>query len=141
MRTHGIFAVWWDRKYEHSTDADLVLSTLSSVREDCLTRLGMRDPPNPGKRLYYNVYIHHYKDDIFPDNWWVGQSEDEDGIPYLAMAYDALSILSIHHEAFHIFQFSSTSLGVRTQIIFSCHFIYQIQVFPTLVTANGSLKQ
>ena len=117
VATKGIFAIWWANKYDHYYDADLILSVLASTREDCLTNLGMFDPPNPGKGYYYNVYIHHYKDDLFPDHWWIGQASDEEGLPYIFIAYDYINTLTLNHEAFHIFQFSSNSPGKEPKTV------------------------
>ncbi len=80
-RTKGIFAVWWDQKYDYYNDAGHVIETLLSVQSACLNELGMQDPPNPGAGYYYNVYIHHGSDDLYPADWGNGQGTDSFGYP------------------------------------------------------------
>ena len=57
--TRDIFAVWWYPKFDHETDANVLLDKLIPIRADCVYNLGMSDPPNPGQGFFYNVYIHH----------------------------------------------------------------------------------
>merc|ERR1712223_239679 len=47
--TRGIFAIWWDPKFDHESNAQPLFEILNLVRDDCLNNLGMADPPNPGK--------------------------------------------------------------------------------------------
>ena len=37
----------------------ITMTMMMTTREDCLSNLGMADPPNPGRGNFYNVYIHH----------------------------------------------------------------------------------
>ena len=111
VQTGGIFAVWWDKKFSHTNDADFIISILQEARNECLTNLGLQDPPNGERGFYYNVYIHHYGEDLFPEHWWLGQGVDSYGLPFLGVAQDTINRLSILHESFHIFQFSSNSPG------------------------------
>jgi len=76
----------------------------------------MKDPPNPGSGFYYNVYIHHGEDDLFPSGWAMGQGTDPFGFPYLTMHYSGLFGTSggsqtLYHEGFHIFQYEANSPG------------------------------
>merc|ERR1711962_1257622 len=109
--TGDIFAIWWEKKYDHEEDARALLSTLSQIRAECLLNLGMADPPNPGRGNFYNVYIHHKEDDLFPSGWALGQGTDESRNPYLTVPFGSLGNKRIWHEGFHIFQYSATSPG------------------------------
>ena len=85
--TRGIFVAWWDRKFDHSHEADVLLDTLLSIREDCLINLGMSDPPNPAAGHFYNVYLHHsgQDGDSLPEGWGMGQGTDPFGLPFLTI--------------------------------------------------------
>ena len=110
----GIFVAWWDRKFDHSHEADVLLDKLLTIREDCLTNLGMADPPNPAAGHYYNVYLHHSgKDgDSLPNNWGMGQGTDPFGLPFLAIGYQGFHHTdTIVHEGFHVFQYSSNNIS------------------------------
>ena len=109
--TGNIFVVWWESKYNHQDDAQTLIEKLSTVREDCLGNLGMSDPPNPTQGMYYNVYIHHGQEDLFPNGWALGQGTDPYGLPFLTVPFGSLTSRSIYHEAFHIFQYSANSPG------------------------------
>jgi len=109
--TGDIFAIWWEKKFDHEEDARTLLSSLSQIREDCLSNLGMSDPPNPGRGNFYNVYIHHNQDDMFPSGWALGQGTDQSGNPFLTVPHGSFGSRSIWHEGFHIFQYSATSAG------------------------------
>ena len=52
-------------------------------RTDCLTNLGMADPPNPPAGYYFNVYIHHPSEDNFSSGWGLGVGTDIFDMPYL----------------------------------------------------------
>ena len=110
MLTKNIFAVWWDPINDYSVEAERLADTLISIRDDCLINLGMRDPPNPGKGFYYNVYI-YVDNDLFPSEWGAGQGTDTFGVPFLALGFDAIFSSTAWHEAFHIFQYETTSPG------------------------------
>ena len=74
----------------------------------------MRDPPNPGKGFYYNVYIHHGDDDLFPSGWGMGQGTDIFGVPFLTLGYGGMFSSTAYHEGFHIFQYDANSPGDST---------------------------
>ena len=74
----------------------------------------MRDPPNPGKGFYYNVYIHHGDDDLFPSGWGMGQGTDIFGVPFLTLGYGGMFSSTAYHEGFHIFQYDANSPGYST---------------------------
>ena len=57
VATDGIFAIWWDPKFDHASDTETMFKLLNDVRSDSLLNLGMQDPPNPGSGYFYNVYI------------------------------------------------------------------------------------
>ena len=109
--TGDIFVVWWDRKYNHQEDARGLIDKLVTVRRDCLDNLGMADPPNPAQGYFFNVYLHHGKDDLFPEGWAMGVGMDKWGLRYLTVGHGSEESLTIYHEGFHIFQISRTSPG------------------------------
>jgi hypothetical protein len=110
--TNGIFAIWWDPIYDHAADAAIMFAQLNVIRDDCLDNLGMADPPNPAAGFYYNVYIHHGADDLFPEGWGNGQGTDSFGMPFLTLPDGAhVSASNLYHEGFHIFQYSANSPG------------------------------
>jgi len=110
--TEGIFAIWWDPRFDHTTDAPILFEILEDIREDCLNNLSMQDPPNPAAGYYYNVYIHHGADDLLPDEWGNGQGTDQFGQPFLALPAGLhLDLSNVLHEGFHVFQYSSDSPG------------------------------
>ena len=112
VKTQGIFAIWWDPKFEHEADLPQLFSWLEKIRKDCIENLGMADPPNPAAGYYYNVYIHHGKDDLLPEGWGNGQGTDKYNMPFLTLPVGAhLDKMNIHHEGFHIFQYSANSRG------------------------------
>ena len=108
----GIFVAWWDMKFDHSHEADVLLDTLLTIREDCLTNLGMADPPNPAAGHYYNVYLHHsgQDGDSLPQ-WGMGQGTDPYGLPFLTIGYQGYDSDTVVHEGFHIFQYEANSPG------------------------------
>ncbi|MEM1417941.1 MAG: DUF6055 domain-containing protein [Myxococcota bacterium] len=112
VRTMDVFAIWWDRRFEHEEDVPTLFARLMDVRRDCLGRLGMADPPNMADGFYYNVYIHHGADDVFPEGWGNGQGTNRFGHPFLTMPPGAARDPSnVAHEGFHIFQYEATSPG------------------------------
>jgi len=111
VATRGIFAIWWDPQFDHGDDAEPLFETLEYIRDDCLYSLGMADPPNPSAGFYYNVYIHHGDQDLFPNGWALGQGTDPYGFPFLTVPHGSLPSHSIYHEGFHIFQYRANSPG------------------------------
>lgn len=110
--TQGIFAIWWDPKFDHTADAPILFGMLEDIREDCLTNLDMQDPPNPPSGFYCNVYIHHGAEDLLPDGWSNGLGTDEFGQPFLTLPAGLhLDLSNVLHEGFHVFQYSSNSPG------------------------------
>ncbi|MEM1180261.1 MAG: hypothetical protein AAGM22_18100 [Acidobacteriota bacterium] len=113
MATDGIYAIWWDGDFDHAADTQAMFSRLNQVRANSLNQLGMKDPPNPGQCLYYNVYIHQGPDDEFPNGWANGQGTDPYCRPYLTLPVGAhLDENNLDHEGFHIFQYSADSPGL-----------------------------
>ncbi len=114
VRTKGIFAIWWDKKFDHEEDAKAMFTMLNEVRRDCLEDLGMQDPPNPRAGFYFNVYIHHGAEDNFPNNWNNGVGTDSNQMPYLSLPVDYhINRPNLYHEGLHIFQYSQNSPGFR----------------------------
>ena len=112
VATDGIYAIWWDPQFDHTDDLPTLFGWLNETRTDCLTNLGMEDPPNPAAGYYYNVYIHHGEADILPNSWGNGQGTDSYGMPFLTLPEGAhLEYGNVLHEGFHIFQYSANSPG------------------------------
>jgi len=133
--TRGIFAIWWDPLFDHGEDAEPLFETLEYIRDDCLYNLGMADPPNPAAGYFYNVYIHHGDQDLFPNGWALGQGTDPYGLPFLTVPHGSLPSHSIYHEGFHIFQYKANSPGFAYSgdsqwYIESCAQWYMAGYFP-----------
>lgn len=112
VMTRGIWAVWWYPQFDHASDAEVILDRLERVRCNALGFLAMRDPPNPERGRYYNVYIHHGIDDPFPDAWGNGQGTDSEENPFLTLPSTfLLDRANLDHEGFHVFQYSADSPG------------------------------
>ena len=110
--TDGIFAIWWAPQFDHSEDAPIMFKQFNAVRDDCLTNLGMRDPPNPESCFYYNIYVHHGEGDDFPNGWVNGQGTDSNGMPFLTLPAGLnTDLANTYHEGFHIFQYQASSPG------------------------------
>lgn len=109
--SRGIFVVWWDKNWDYSNDADRLLDTMLTFREQCLGELNMEDPPNPQSGFFYNVYLHNGAD-IFPDWWANGQGTDSNGFPYLTLPIGAHNDwVNVAHETFHVFQYNANAPG------------------------------
>jgi len=112
VRTSGIWAIWWYPQFDHAADAEWLFEQLDDVRCRSIRDLARQDPPNPAAGVYYNVYIHHGADDDFPTGWANGQGTDSFGQPFLTLPDGAhLDEGNVHHEGFHVFQYSSDSPG------------------------------
>jgi len=110
--TRGIFIIWWDNANNYSAQADVLLDTMLSYRNTCLTEMAMMDPPNPIDGYYYNVYLHTSGGFFSPNGWGNGQGTDANGYPFLTLPTGVLSDLTnTAHETFHIFQYNATSPG------------------------------
>jgi len=114
-RTLGIFAVWWDNKFDCEGEAENVLRKLNEVREDCVANRGMRDPPTVDEGYYFNVYIHHVgrhggKEDVFSDDWCAGGhvgTNPATRAPYMAIRRkNCFNDAVIFHEGFHVYQYA-----------------------------------
>ena len=116
VATRGVFAIWWDPVFDHGGDAEPLFEILEYIRDDCLYSLGMADPPNPSKGYFYNVYIHHGDQDLFPNGWALGQGTDPYGLPFLTVPHGSLLSHSIYHEGFHIFQYLANSPGISCSL-------------------------
>ena len=112
--TGDIFAVWWDKNYDYSAGAAVVLNSLIETRKICRSIFKMKDPKG-SDTYYYNVYIHNNGPDLFPDDWAQAQSTDDEGFPFLTIPAK-LTTKDFHgyvHEGFHIFQYNSNSPGFK----------------------------
>ncbi|HCK21190.1 MAG TPA: hypothetical protein DHW15_03230, partial [Bacteroidetes bacterium] len=82
--TRGIYIVWWDKDFDAADQVDVLLDTMISYRNKCLTEMGMQDPPNPLDGYYYNVYLH--SSGYFESyGWGNGQGTDVNGYPFLTL--------------------------------------------------------
>jgi hypothetical protein len=110
--TDGIWAIWWDPAFDHAADAMQMFAHLNDLRCRAIVELGMADPPNPGRGVFYNVYIHHGAADSFPAGWANGQGTDTFSNPFLTLPEGAhLDPGNLDHEGFHVFQYSADSPG------------------------------
>lgn len=111
--TAGIFAIWWDKKYDMLSEAKIMLDDLEEIRQKALD-LWMGDPPNVNRGVYTNIYLHtgsKVGDSWANNGWGAGVGTNTYGVPYMALgkgtARDLLS--TIYHEAFHIMQYNGNS--------------------------------
>ena len=111
--TAGIFAIWWDKKYDMLSEAKIMLDDLEEIRQKALD-LWMGDPPNVNRGVYTNIYLHtgsKVGDSWANNGWGAGVGTNTYGVPYMTLgkgtARDLLS--TIYHEAFHIMQYNGNS--------------------------------
>ncbi len=108
VQRHGIFAFWWDSRFDHSAQVNTLGRWMEEIRRD-INGLGVSDPTSVERGYYTNVYIHHGEDDEFPSGWAVGVGYDALGVPYMTLtpdiAFNDYGVVA--HEAFHVFQSSS----------------------------------
>ena len=109
--TRGIYIVWWDKDFDAADQVDVLLDTMISYRNKCLTEMGMQDPPNPLDGYYYNVYLH--SSGYFESyGWGNGQGTDVNGYPFLTLPLWLVNDWpNTAHETFHIFQYNATAPG------------------------------
>lgn len=111
LMARGIFLVWWDNKNDLSTEAAILLDSMTVYRDICLDTLTMQDPPNPQDGYYYNIYLHE-TGDVFPEGWGCGCGTDCFGYPYMTLPIASLdNWITISHETFHVFQYSGDAPG------------------------------
>jgi uncharacterized repeat protein (TIGR02543 family) len=112
--TSGIFAIWWDKNFEHQhqSESEYTFSLLSEIRDKSINKLGMPEPPNLAAGYYLNIYIHH-ANDIFSDkNWGNGVGTNSYGLPYMATGEGGtIDESNVFHEGFHLFQYNQNSPG------------------------------
>ena len=103
--------MWRDRNFDHREKAVQTLGTLEKVREDCLTKYSLQDPPNPAQGYYVNVYLVEKNESILP---WNGSAVHTDpyGLPYVSLGVDHSCCDSpvVYHEGFHIFQWAGCKM-------------------------------
>uniref|UniRef100_A0A7S1BDQ9 Peptidase M60 domain-containing protein n=1 Tax=Corethron hystrix TaxID=216773 RepID=A0A7S1BDQ9_9STRA len=89
-----------------------MIQRLNNVRKISIQSFKMKDPPQKATGYYYNIYIHHDGEDMFPKEWAVGQGTDGYNHPFLTFAppYHA-DVGYLDHEGFHVFQYMSNSPG------------------------------
>ncbi len=107
----GIFLIWWDNRNDLSQEAAVLLDSMAVYRGTCLNSLNFQDPPNPQNSFYFNVYLHE-SGDVFPEAWGCGVGTDSYGYPYMTLPIGILNDwITISHESFHVFQYSSDAPG------------------------------
>lgn len=110
--TDDVFAIWWDKRFDYEDDIEFMFETFKKLRQDCLTNLGMQDPPNVAAGVFFNIYIHHGEQDNLPNAWANGVGTNRFDVPYMTLPEGAhLDYNNLLHEGFHVFQYSSTSPG------------------------------
>lgn len=114
--TRGIFIFWWDKDFNYSSKANVMLDSMLAFRNTCLNNLGMQDPLNAQKGFYCNIYIHTpgNNTDFFTANfpaWGNGVGGDVNGYPFMTLPnyvcdsnYAGGRWRNLAHETFHIFQ-------------------------------------
>ena len=57
--TSGIFAIWWDKNFEHQhqSESEYTFKLLGEIRDKSINELGMPEPPNLAAGYYLNIYI------------------------------------------------------------------------------------
>ena len=57
--TKGIFAIWWDKNFEHDhlSESEFSFSKLEAIRDLSLNQLDMFEPPNVEEGYFLNIYI------------------------------------------------------------------------------------
>ncbi|MFT6722599.1 MAG: putative repeat protein (TIGR02543 family) [Flavobacteriaceae bacterium] len=112
--TSGIFAIWWDKNFEHQhqSESEYTFKLLSEIRDKSINELGMPEPPNLAAGYYLNIYIHH-DNDIFSDKkWGNGVGTNSYGLPFMTTGEGgAIDELNVFHEGFHLFQYKQNSPG------------------------------
>ncbi|MCK4816779.1 hypothetical protein KA005_13495, partial [bacterium] len=111
--TGECFIVWWDKRYDYSTQAADVISTMSDVRKECIEIYKMSDPPNVLDGYYYNIYLHNDSDIYKHHGWGAGQGTDTNAYPFetIPVKYATLGDDLLNHEGFHIYQYMANSPG------------------------------
>ena len=116
----GIFAYWWDSKYDIESEIPPFAAQIEAIHED-LKAYGVGDPGAFQYGYYTNIYIHRGDEDAFPDFFGNGtgfEGDDEgQGISfsYLSYPYDedmAQNKVNLYHEVFHIMQGAAYDKGV-----------------------------
>ena len=111
--TKGIFAIWWDKNFEHDhlSESEFSFSKLEAIRDLSLNQLEMFEPPNVEEGYFLNIYIHH-ENDIFPEWWGNGVGTNSYGLPYMTTGHEGLiDEANIFHEGFHLYQYKQNSPG------------------------------
>ena len=112
--TSGIFAIWWDKNFEHQhqSESEYTFKLLSEIRDKSINELGMPEPPNLAAGYYLNIYIHH-DNDIFSDKkWGNGVGTNSYGLPFMTTGEGGtIDESNVFHEGFHLFQYNQNSPG------------------------------
>ncbi len=108
--TRGIFIIWWDKDFNYSAQANVMLDSMLAYRSTCLNNLNMQDPKSALDGYYCNIYIFtsgsstDYFTTTFP-SWGNGVGGDLNGYPFMTTPNFTLGDWrNLAHETFHIFQ-------------------------------------
>lgn len=116
--TRGIFVIWWDKDFNYSVQANVMLDSMQAYRNTCVNHLGMQDPLSALNGYYCNIYIFTPGNpaDFFAANypaWGNGVGGDINGYPFMTLPIFVLDSnyagangrwINLAHETFHIFQ-------------------------------------
>jgi hypothetical protein len=112
--TDGIFAIWWDKNYdhEHLIESEFSFSKLRESRDKFLNDYGMVEPPSVEAGYFVNIYIHHENDVFQNNNWGNVVGGNSFGFPYWATGHGGtIDEANIFHEVFHLYQKGDRSPG------------------------------
>lgn len=110
--TRDAFIVWWDNDFDYSAEVDVLLDQIITYRIECLNVLNMMDPPSIIDGYYQNIYLHGDGGYFDSNGWGNGVGTDSNGYPFYTMPYNLFDdTITIAHEIFHLYQYSSNSPG------------------------------
>lgn len=108
--TRGMFIIWWDKDFDYSAEANLMLDTMLAFRNTCLDDLGMQDPLSAQDGYFCNIYVYTPGNPLdffavnFPE-WGNGVGGDVNGYPFMTLPnWITTNWENLAHETFHIFQ-------------------------------------
>jgi len=110
--TRDAFVVWWDKDFDYTLQVDILLDQIIGYRNECLNELNMMDPPGIIDGYYQNIYLHGDGGYFDQYGWGNGVGTDSNGYPFYTMPYNLFNdIVTVAHEIFHLYQYSSNSPG------------------------------
>lgn len=111
----GMWSIWYDPEHFDQSDARTTLNRLNAARCLATVQFGLEVPKSVRAGEMVNVYLHDpYANDGFDDELGNGVGSDDREYPFMTLPLGAHEDASnVYHEAFHIFQFETTSTGFR----------------------------